>query len=311
MKTPVLASLSPFARILFVVILVIVCVTVFLVAGMLLAGPLFHAGLLQQLDMLTEYDNPDAVKLMKYFQVIQSVGLFIVPPLVAAFLFDRNVPGFLGLDRGSSFRLYLLVLVILFVSLPFLNWTASLNEALRLPSFLHGIEQWMVDTEKEAAKLTDAFLVMNTWGSFAFGMLLIAVLPAIGEELFFRGMIQRLLGDWLRNIHVAIVLASFVFALFHLQFYGFLPRFVLGLILGYLYFWSGSLWLPVFAHFINNGSAVLLSFLAGRGFISVKVEEFGTSDSVILIIGSAVLTGLLVWMAWFMARKTAAKIPDE
>ena len=307
MKNPELASLTPFARILFVVILVIVCFAVFMVAGMLLAQPLFHADLFRQLDLLTDYGNPDAVKLLKYFQVIQSLALFIVPPLLAAFLFDRSVPGYLGLNRGSSVRLYLLALLILVVCLPFLNWMASLNEALKLPSFLHGIEQWMIETEEETSKLTDAFLVMESWGGFAFGMLMIAVLPAIGEELFFRGLVQRLLGEWLKNRHMAIFLASFVFALFHLQFYGLLPRFLLGLFLGYLYYWSGSLWLPVFVHFLNNGSAVLISFLADKGVLSLNWEDFGTTDSAILIIASAVLTGLLMWMVQFMAGKQKAR----
>jgi membrane protease YdiL (CAAX protease family) len=184
----------------------------------------------------------------------------------------------------------------MFACLPFLNWTVSVNEAMKLPGFLRGIEQWMMDAENEAARLTDVFLKMETWSGFAFGMLMIAILPAFGEELFFRGLLQRLFRDWLKNEHVAIVVVAILFGIFHLQFYGILPRILLGLLLGYLYYWTGSLWVPVFAHFLNNGSAVLVSFLSDRGIINMDYEKFGSTDNVFIIAGSAVVTGLLLWM---------------
>src|SRR5207344_1198984 len=97
--------------------------------------------------------------------------------------------------------------------------------------------------------------------SLAINLFIIAFLPALGEELFFRGMMQKLFSQLTKNNHLAIIITSIIFSAIHLQFYGFLPRMVLGIFLGYLLVWSGSLWLPILAHFVNNASAVLFTFL--------------------------------------------------
>ncbi|HTX87942.1 MAG TPA: CPBP family intramembrane glutamic endopeptidase [Bacteroidales bacterium] len=295
MRRPVLQDLSPFARIVFVVVLVIASFLAVFLPGILLVKPLFHVDLLSDFNILDNLGDPVTVMLLKYLQVLQDLALFLIPPLLASFLFSPEPARFLGLKQKSGVRIYLLVLLIMFACLPFLNWTVTVNEAMKLPGFLKGVEQWMMDAEDQAARLTDVFLKSETFGGFAFSLLMIAILPAIGEELFFRGLLQRLFRDWLKNPHVAIVLVAVIFGIFHLQFYGILPRILLGLLLGYLYYWSGSLWVPVFAHFLNNGSAVVISFLADRGLISVTYEKFGATDNAFLIAGSAVLTGLLIW----------------
>ena len=119
---------------------------------------------------------------------------------------------------------------------------------------------------------------------------MIALLPALGEELMFRGVLQRLFHDWTKNIHVSIFLAALVFGLFHLQFYGLLPRVFLGMVLGYLFYWTGSLWVPIFVHFMNNASAVIAAYFESTGATSAKWEDFGSTDNIFLIIGSFLLT---------------------
>ncbi len=303
MRKPILAGLSPFIRILFVVMLIAACFLCVFLIGILVAKPLFGVDLVSNLNILSNYEDPAVVRVLKFFQVLQDLSLFILPPFLAAFLFDPDTQGFLGLKKTSTGSIWMAALLIMFTCLPFLNWTATINEAMKLPSFLSGVEQWMTDTENEAAQLTDVFLKMETWGGFAFTLLMVAVLPSIGEELFFRGLLQRLFRDWFRNPHLAIVFVAIVFGIFHLQFYGILPRILLGLLLGYLYYWTGSLWVPIFAHFINNGSAVLISFLSDRGVIQVDYEKFGSSDNVFIIAGSVIVTGLLVWMIIKETRK--------
>ena len=107
-------------------------------------------------------------------------------------------------------------------------------------------------------------------------MLIIALIPAFGEELLFRGLIQKGLFKSWGNIHLAIWLSAFLFSALHLQFLGFIPRFLIGGLLGYLFFWSGSIWLPILAHFVNNATAVLLSFMINKGVINKELEEIGT-----------------------------------
>ena len=191
----------------------------------------------------------------------------------------------------------------MFVSLPAINWIISVNEMMKLPTALHGMEQWMKDTENEAAQLTGAFLKTNTIGGLGVNLIMIAIIPAIGEEMLFRGILQRLFSEWFRNIHVAILFTAFIFGAVHLQFYGILPRMILGIIFGYLFFWTGSLWLPIFAHFLNNGSAVMVSFLVSRNMVKQEYENFGSTDNVFFIMSSIVLTGLLLFWVYRCARK--------
>ncbi|MFA5196683.1 MAG: CPBP family intramembrane glutamic endopeptidase, partial [Bacteroidales bacterium] len=137
---------------------------------------------------------------------------------------------------------------------------------------------------------------------FFINILMIAVLPAIGEEFFFRGVLQRLLGEWFKNVHVAVIVTAVIFSAFHLQFYGFLPRFLLGMFLGYIFYWSGSLWVPIIVHFINNGLAVVVAWLSARGMVDFNFETFGSSDNLFVIISSGVIVAGLMFVL-FLSKK--------
>ncbi|MDP4281384.1 MAG: CPBP family intramembrane metalloprotease [Bacteroidota bacterium] len=300
MNTGPLSSFSPSMRLLFVVMLVIVCYLIFFLGGIFLAIPLFHVNLVSDFSILTNFNDPRSIVLMKYFQVLQSVAIFIAPALLAGWFFEGNPGSFLKANRSSSFMIFLCAFLVILTCLPLINELGTLNEKMKLPAGLGGFEQWMKDMEDEAGQITDAFMNTTTAGGFLFNLFMIAILPALGEEMFFRGVLQKLLGDWFRNRHIAIFVTALIFAGVHLQFYGFLPRFFLGLMLGYLFFWSGSLWVPILAHFINNSSAVFVDFLNRNGLITTKYEDFGNTDNAFLIIGSIVVTGLLFY---FIYRK--------
>jgi uncharacterized protein len=297
MKTGVLADLSPFAKLVFVILLVISGFIIFFLAGIFLAIPIYHVNLLSNLSVLEDFNDPRSVSLLKYFQVIQSIGFFILPAILAGWFFEGNAVKYLKVNKSSSVKIFSVTIFIMVVSVPAINWIISVNEMMKLPAVFHDIEQWMKDTEDQAAQLTNAFLNTETIGGLAINLFMIALLPAIGEEMLFRGILQRLFSEWFRNIHVAIFFTSFIFAAIHLQFYGFLPRMLLGAFFGYLFWWSGSLWLPIFAHFLNNGAAVIVSYLASRNIVSQDYENFGSTDNIFLIAGSILLTGLLlIWI---------------
>jgi membrane protease YdiL (CAAX protease family) len=115
--------------------------------------------------------------------------------------------------------------------------------------------------------------------------------------LLFRGLLQRLIREWLGNVHVAVFISAFLFSALHMQFFGFLPRMMLGIMFGYLFVWTGSLWVPVFAHFVNNGSAVVVSYLGQRGVPGGNYEEFGATNNTLLIVLSGVaMAGLLYFI---------------
>ena len=294
MKEPILFRLSAPAKLVYVFLLVIVCFVILSMIGILMAFPLFHVNLFKDLSVYTDYHNPDFVPILKYLQIIQSISLFILPALLAGFFFGGNSGNYLGLNKISTGRIFLATILIIFVALPMINWATSVNEMIKLPDFLKGVENWMKETEETAAGLTESFLKVNSTGGLLLNLLMIAIIPSIGEELFFRGLLQRLFSEWFRNVHIAIFFTAFLFAAIHLQFYGFLPRMILGVLFGYLFYWTGSIWIPIFAHFLNNGSAVIISFLANRGTISSGYEDFGATNDLFLIAGSFLFTlGLL------------------
>ena len=303
MKEPILGHLTPVAKLIFVLLLTLSCFIIITLAGILAAFPLFHINLFTDLSIINDFNNPSSVELLKYLQIIQSIGLFIIPAFLCGIFFGRSGSGYLGLNKISSSSVLLGTLLIMFVSLPMINWMTSVNEMMKLPEFFKGIEQWMKGTEDEAAKLTETFLNVKSTGGLMVNLLMIAVIPAIGEELFFRGLLQRLFSEWFKNIHLAIFFTAFLFGAIHLQFYGILPRIFLGILFGYLYYWTGSLWIPVFAHFINNGSAVIISYLANRGFISTGYEDFGATNNFFLITGSIVFTGFLLFGIYWKEKK--------
>ncbi len=161
---------------------------------------------------------------------------------------------------------------------------------MTFPNALAGIGEWMKAKEAQADKLTEVFLQVKSPAGLTLNLLVIALIPALGEELLFRGLLQRLLGEWTKNIHVAVILTAVIFSSLHLQFFGFLPRFLLGLMLGYMLEITQSLWVPVFAHFVNNATLVILFYLHYNGFIATKMEDFGSSQNYFVIVLSLLLT---------------------
>jgi hypothetical protein len=175
------------------------------------------------------------------------------------------------------------------VAIPFINLITSLNQQIALPDFLAPVEAWMKNSEEQAAVLTEKMLNIHSINELLFNIFLIAMIPALGEELFFRATIQKILTQW-RNAIWGIWIAAFVFSAIHLQFYGFFPRMLLGAFFGYLLVWSGSLWLPIIAHFTNNAIAVIFYYLKYNGYQVVDIDVIGSGETLWLGVVSGVLT---------------------
>lgn len=246
-----------------------------LLAGMLLAVPLFDMGLADVQNMMGSGISDQNINLFRYLQIVNQIGIFIFPALLFGLMIKGNVVYYFHFDRNATLKSIVAVFILLFTILPLINFLTSLNAAIDFPESLGGIEDWMLEKEEAARQLTGKFLEVKSTEGFLINFLMIAILPAIGEELFFRGALQQIFSSWFKNAHLAIIVTSVLFSALHLQFFGFLPRFLLGMMFGYLFFWSRSLWLPIFAHFVNNGAAVTVAFLAARGQVDVNMEEFG------------------------------------
>ena len=221
--------------------------------------------------------------------------MFIFPSIIFAFLVNKNVSKYLTLNiKPLSFSMIAGFFMIL-LAMPIVSYLAEINEMLKLPESLSGLENWMKNSEEQAMKLTTAFLDTGSISGLSINLLMIAVLPALGEEFVFRGILLRLLKEWTKNIHFAVIISAILFSAMHLQFYGFLPRMMLGVVLGYLFVWSGSIWLPVFVHFTNNAAAVIASYLANKGIIKSDLESFGSTDNITYLILSVVIVGFLIF----------------
>jgi membrane protease YdiL (CAAX protease family) len=286
-------TLTPKHQLLLLFILTISSWTFFTIGGSALGFFLFGSDSLLAPNQLI--NNPSY---LKYFQTIQSIGLFIAPPLIFAWLcYDRPIEE-LKLNKRAPIALYVLSISIVIVAQPIISFTGIFNSNLELPAFLSDLEQWIIAREKEAQYFTEVFLESNNWNETLINVLLIAVLPALGEELLFRGAMQTTFVRIFKNIHVAIWFSAAIFSAFHIQFLGFLPRFILGILFGYLMIYGRSIWLPILAHFTNN----LLAFVLYQAYAETKeginpIQQSGQEyPNIIWIILS--FLGVIILMGW-------------
>lgn len=237
---------------------------------------------------------------MKIAQGLSSIMMFVVPPIVYYYITRReNQMQELGFRSFTSpWAMLLTGVLLMFVSLPVTNQLTAWNESMSFGSTFAKLEEYLKMLEETAAAATEKMLNVDTIGGLLFNLLIIALIPSIGEELTFRGVLQQSLTRGLKNPHVAILLSAAIFSFIHFQFYGFLPRMFLGLLLGYMFYVTSSLWMSILMHFVNNGTAVVLYYLNNRGIINVDAEHFGSVESIGLIITSAVVTVILILWSW-------------
>jgi membrane protease YdiL (CAAX protease family) len=310
-RQPPFQYFSPSLKILALILVMIITFLVVLAFGVALSIPFFGRGLLDEMALNSDYTNSRTVFALKYFQIINQVGLFIVPSILFVILTDDHFSGYLGLNKGMKRFSIFFGFVAIAVALPFINWLVTINNAIHLPAFLAGAENWMREAEESAGKLTEAFLATDTIGGLLVNLFMIAGLAAIGEELIFRGILIRLFREWTGNIHLAIFIPALLFSALHLQFYGFFGRLFLGIILGYLFVWSGSLWVPIIVHFLNNAMAVFIAFFTRRGFINTDLESFGSSDNYLIIAGSFLMMMTVMWIIYHHEQRRIKKKEAE
>ena len=167
------------------------------------------------------------------------------------------------------------------------------NESMSLPENLHSIEELLTELENSAKVLTEYLTTYDNFWQFLFGFVVIAVIPAIGEEYTFRGLMQNFMKETFKNAHLAIWITGFVFSFIHFQFYGFLPRMLLGVLFGYLYHWSGTLWVPILAHFLNNGITVVMVHLYNIQALQYNIEDAETPGMAVVATFSVICSLLL------------------
>ena len=243
---------------------------------------------------------------LKWLQFIQTTATFLLPPILCAWLWDEEHKPFrwLRMDIPVQWQNILLAVVIMVCAIPGINLLADLNSRVELPKSLEFIEQILKSQEEAAAALTERFLQADNIGGLLINIGLMALLPALSEELSFRGTLQQIIYKdqsgkvQSTKVHLAIWITAFIFSAIHMQFYGFVPRMLLGAIFGYVFVWSGSLWVPITMHFVNNGLAVLVYYLMGESENTKNIADtLGAGDTWYLGVFSILITslGLLIF----------------
>ena len=274
-----LSQFHPVAKWIFAICCMFVCYIVFTLLGLLVSMPFFHLSFKQILETMDNGLQLSSIGFLKFNQLIQSVGFFVIPGIILSFLFKTGKKPYFSYDFNFSLNIALFVLITIFLSTPFINFLLELNLRLKLPEWLSGVEDLMQSMETKSQMLMDKMLVTKNVLGLIFNILLIAVIPAMGEEFIFRGIFQQLFREWFRNAHTAIIVTAIIFSAVHFQFYGFLPRMALGIYFGYLFVWYRSIWVPVLAHFFNNAFAVIMYYLYEQSKIETNPDDIGSTLS--------------------------------
>jgi len=240
--------------------------------------------------------------------VLQDIFVMFLPAYTLCLWIADKPMQMMGVRKTRKMSQGLLYGFLIFgVSYPAIAVIAQWNEQIVLPDSLTGVENWMRQMEDAAKDVTDLFLSGETLSDLFLNLLIIAAAAAFVEEIFFRGALQQLIEKWLRNGHVAVWTAAFIFSAIHLQFYGFLPRLVMGAVLGYLFLYSRNLWIPMLYHFVNNAAVVVITYFWGESNFLEQLEDKPlTWVSFIVMIVSGLLTYFL-----FSQYKVQVKVEND
>lgn len=295
-----LAQLTPFAQLLLLTGLILAGLIFSSVFGMALAIPFFGTEAFQGITNLDENSPLWLLHFAKYMQIVSQIGLFILPAWLFVYFTQNKQWQYLQLSKKINGLVVIGSIVLIAAAIPLVNALVEWNQKLSLPESMAGIESWMRSTEAAAEKLTKAFLQADNFYVFLVNILMIGVLPAIGEELLFRGCLQQIFRKWMRNHHLAVWITAFLFSFIHFQFYGFVPRLLMGVLLGYLFVWSANLWVPIIIHFVNNSMAVFYYYITGGN--DTGIDSIGTSQQPIIYLLLSI--GIVVTMLLFIYLKT-------
>ena len=276
MQFPLIKNASQGAKLLIFILLLI-----FGLAFSSVLGALF----------LLSGDGMNDITNIQIGQVISQVFGFMLPPILYVMLVKEKPFDYLGFKKLQPWSL--LGVVAIFTIIPFLAMVTEWNDNISLPESMAVLEQKLRYIQELANETTEKFM---TEGSLFSGLLIVAALAAISEELLFRSVIQKAMIKICKNAHIGIILTAIVFSAFHGDFFGFFPRFILGLMLGYMFYLSGSIFPSMLMHFVNNGTIVMLYYLNNKEIINVDIETFGLTDNV-LVIAVSLITTVAIFIA--------------
>lgn len=303
MRDLLIAQFRPFSQ--FLILLMIILLTGSLVsyASIELVKLLYGFDLSVDITALSDINEPFVAEANRVLLVCQHLGFFIFPALVFAHFMRTQIFGnYLLWKAPKPSKTWLWGIGAFLLLLPFVNFLAFINEGLELPATFQEAQKLLEDAEAQAQEFVMQLIALPGIGQTIFTLIALAVIPAIGEEFIFRGCIQRMLSRKLNNVHAPVWISALLFSLLHFQFFGFLPRLVLGAGLGYLFLYSKNIWLPILAHFLNNAIAVFSTqaLLNTDEKSALDTLGYGLSTNDIIIALSC--AALAIYLVYKMSR---------
>ncbi len=259
-------------------------------------------------ELMTGMQNPQGDKMWSFMMILTGIshlgGFWLAGLAYLKWIEGRHFDSLNKVELKVNLIPIIIILVIAF--LPLNEFFIRMNENMVLPKQMNGVQNWMKEAEENAAKLTKFIMDFTSIPQLIIAFIVIACFAGIGEELIFRGLLQNIFLKKFNNHHLAIWLSAILFSAIHLQFYGFVPRMLLGAMFGYLYVWTGNLWVPIIAHITNNGFVVIMMYLSKIGNVTVDVEKIET-PAYITALFTMVCGGLL----WYVYKNKIENTENE
>lgn len=271
MKSPV-NQMSPGLQFLLFVVVFIVIFVACNIIGIVAVGVIYGFNLIMDIAG-ANFTDPRSIPALYLLQVLTMTIPIFLTPVIFGYRVIKAPAEYLKPTIRIPWMLFIVAFFVMLVSSPLIEFLSNINQQMVLPKWLHGLEQWMKASEESARRITAAILNMQTLWDCIKNVILIGLLTAVAEEFMFRGGMQPILQKWTKNTHVAIWVTAAIFSAFHMEFYGFLPRLLLGGLFGYLVAWSGSIWPAVWGHFLNNASAVVITYLYQKKHIKLNPDD--------------------------------------
>ena len=202
--------------------------------------------------------EPQNAKFSLLANALAAIISFLIPSWAVAYFTKGSILANMGFNKIGSIKKVFLVILLAFSGLLLSGALASVTELIPVSKDIHN---WAMGLEETYKKAMVAITQMKSVNDLFVNLLLVAFIPAVVEELYFRGALQKTVKDWFGNAIVAIVITAIIFSAFHFSFFGFLSRMTLGILLGLIYEYTKTIWLPIILHFINNGVAIVVLFL--------------------------------------------------
>lgn len=269
----------------------------FIMGSLLGAAAVMGYGLFKGMELseimgaFSENSNLEARNFVRTVNLISHTFTFTLPALIVMlFLYRKKWLAAFKLHKAPDLKMVWLATLFLLVAFPFIQVLYHINQQIPLPDYLKTME----DT---TTGMIGGLLTMESPIELAFNLLVIAVMPALGEELLFRGIVQPKFSEYFQNPTIGIWLTAFIFSAIHMQFEGFFPRMFLGAMIGYLFYWTNNLWVPIVAHLVNNGMQVLVAYFY-KDLIVAATEN--AAEQEVSWLAGLLSFGLIFGIGWFI-----------